>query len=166
MKVFGITGWKNSGKTGLTERLVAYFTAAGLRVSTIKHTHHAVDIDQPGTDSFRHRAAGAAEVILASDSRMVLMREARATPPTLEALIARLAPVDLVLVEGYKSAPHLKIECLRAETGQPPLYPQNDTICALACDQPQASALPQFSLDDTAGIAAFITDRLGIQGAR
>ena len=118
------TGWKNAGKTGLMERLVAEFTARGMSVSTIKHAHHAVDVDQPGTDSYRHREAGAREVVLASARRFAVMHELRdAEEPTLEALIARLAPVDLVLVEGYKRAPHPKIEAYRAAAKENADYP-------------------------------------------
>ena len=104
MKVFGVTGWKNSGKTGLMERLVAEFSARGFSVSTIKHAHHRFDVDHPGKDSFRHREAGAKEVLLASRNRFALMHELRDdAEPTLEQLLAKLMPVDLVLIEGYKS---------------------------------------------------------------
>jgi len=103
MKVFGITGWKNSGKTTLTERLVAEITSRGITVSTIKHAHHSVDVDQPGKDSFRHRAAGAGEVILASAYRWAIMHELRgAEEPSVDALLAKLSPVDIVLIEGFK----------------------------------------------------------------
>ena len=116
-RVWGVTGWKNTGKTGLTERLVAHFTGQGLTVSTIKHAHHDADIDRPGTDSFRHRAAGAREVILSSPRRWALMHEAAGAPePSLADHLARLAPVDLVLVEGHKAAPHAKIETHRPDT--------------------------------------------------
>lgn len=163
MKIYGITGRKNSGKTGLVERLVTHFTAQGLRVSTVKHAHHEIDIDHPGRDSFRHRTAGAAEVIVASPYRWALMGELRgASEPPLDALLAKLSPVDLVLIEGYKTAPHPKIECHRAETGQPLLSPENPTIRAVASDSGVASALPRFELDDTAGIAGFIAAELGL----
>ena len=112
--VFGVTGWKNAGKTTLTERLVAEFVRRGWRVSTIKHAHHAVDIDRPGTDSFRHRAAGATEVALIGGQRYAIMRE-EAEPPLADVL-ARLAPADLVLIEGYKRERHPKIEVRAGDT--------------------------------------------------
>jgi molybdopterin-guanine dinucleotide biosynthesis protein MobB len=119
MKIFGVAGWKNSGKTGLMERLVAEICARGITVSTIKHAHHAFDVDQPGKDSHRHRVAGAREVLLASGKRWALMHELRDVPePPLADLIAHLSPVDLVLIEGYKRADHPKIEAHRAETGK------------------------------------------------
>ena len=158
MKVFGITGWKNSGKTGLMERLVAHFTAKGLRVSTLKHTHHGVDLERPGTDTHRHREAGAQEVVLASSARVSILHELRDTDePRLADLIARLTPCDLVLVEGFKSAPHPKIEAHRATTGEALLAPLNQTVLAVASDCPLPDIdLPIFDLDDTASIAAFI----------
>lgn len=157
MKVYGVTGWKNSGKTGLMERLVAHFTAMGLRVSTIKHAHHSTDIDHPGRDSFRHRTAGAHEVILATPHRWAIMHELRgADEPGLDDLLARLSPVDLVLVEGYKSAPHPKIECHRAATGQGLLAHENNTIRAVASDSAPHCPHPVIDLNDTGAIAAFI----------
>ncbi|MEM0909322.1 MAG: molybdopterin-guanine dinucleotide biosynthesis protein B, partial [Pseudomonadota bacterium] len=111
MIVYGIVGWKNSGKTTLVERLVAAFVSDGLSVSTIKHAHHSVDVDQPGTDSHRHRAAGASEVMLASENRWALMHEHRGDPePGLESLLTKLTPVDVVLVEGFKAHAHHKVE--------------------------------------------------------
>jgi molybdopterin-guanine dinucleotide biosynthesis adapter protein len=156
--VFGVTGWKNAGKTTLTERLVAEFVRRGWRVSTIKHAHHAVDIDQPGTDSFRHRAAGATEVALVGGQRYAIMRE-EADPP-LGDVLARLAPSDIVLIEGYKSQPHPKIE---VRAGDVPSLAANDpAIVAIACDaRPADTALPWFRRDDIAGIADFIATRKG-----
>ena len=114
MKVYGVTGWKDSGKTTLTERLLAEMVRRGLAVSSVKHAHHDTEIDHPGRDSFRHRAAGAGQVIVASPVRWALMTELRGAPePPLEALLGRLDPVDLVLVEGFKRAPHPKIEAHR-----------------------------------------------------
>ena len=163
MKVYGVTGWKNAGKTGLMERLVAEFTARGLSVSTIKHAHHTTDVDQPGTDSHRHRQAGAREVLLASPHRWALMAELRDAPePALEELLTRLSPVDLVLIEGYKSAPHPKVEAHRAETGKALLAGENRSIRAVAADSPVATALPRFELDDTAAIADFIARDLDL----
>lgn len=164
MKIFGVTGWKNSGKTGLMERLVAHFAAKGLRVSTLKHTHHGVDLERPGTDTHRHREAGAQEVVLASSSRVSILHELRDTDePRLTDLIARLTPCDLVLVEGFKSAPHPKIEAHRATTGEALLAPKNQTIRAVASDTPLPTLdLPVFDLDDTGAIAAFIEDATGM----
>lgn len=160
MKIFGITGWKNSGKTGLVERLVAAFAAEGLRVATIKHAHHSFDIDHPGTDSFRHRAAGAREVVIASDQRVAQIRELDGAPaPGLTELVARLAPADLVLVEGFKTAPHPKIECHRATVTDPLRAGTDPTIKAIASDALTAfQGLPVFPLDATSAVAAFVLD--------
>lgn len=163
MKIYGVTGWKNAGKTGLMERLVAEITDRGFTVSTIKHAHHNTDVDQPGRDSFRHRTAGAREVLLASPNRWALMHELRDAPePPLAELIAKLSPVDLVLIEGYKRETHPKVEAVRAETGKPPLAEKNDTIRALATDTPLTAALPAFDLNDTAAIADFILAEVGL----
>ncbi len=163
MKVWGVTGWKNTGKTGLTERLVAEFVARGLRVSTIKHGHHAAEVDTPGTDSFRHREAGASEVVLATPARVAIMRELRgAEESSLEDLLARLTPVDLVLVEGYKRGAHPKVEAHRAAAGKDLLAPQSDTIRAVASDVPLDLDRPVFDLDDTRAIADFIAAELGL----
>lgn len=157
MKVFGVTGLKNAGKTGLVERLVKAISVRGYSVSTIKRTHHNVDLDVEGTDSIRHRAAGALEVMLASDARYIIQKEHEVgKSPDLSELLERLAPVDLVLVEGFKSAAHPKIECYRHETGNRQLYPDNKTIVAIATDTPLGSLLPEFDLDDTDAIADFI----------
>ncbi|WP_283647137.1 molybdopterin-guanine dinucleotide biosynthesis protein B, partial [Marinovum algicola] len=128
MRLYGVTGWKNSGKTGLMERLVSEITGRGFTVSTVKHAHHSFDVDQPGKDSHRHREAGAAQVLLASRNRVALMTELRgAGEPPLEALLTQLAPCDLVLVEGYKRDRHPKIEAQRAATGQPLIAPGDPT---------------------------------------
>ncbi len=163
MKVWGITGWKNSGKTGLMERLVAEFTRRGLRVSTVKHAHHRFDVDQPGRDSFRHREAGAAEVLLCSGHRWALMAELRDGPePRLEELLAKLSPADLVLVEGFKRESHPKIEAHRAETGQPLVAPGDPTICAVASDSALELDRRILHLDDTTAIADFIAGELNL----
>lgn len=157
MRIFGITGWKNTGKTGLTERLVAEFSARGLTVSTIKHAHHSVDVDQTGTDSHRHRSAGAHQVLLASQHRWALMTEHRDTPePKLEELLTHLAPVDLVLVEGFKRALLPKIETHRAVANQPLIAPNDTTIRAIATDTKLDIERLQFDLNDTSAIADFI----------
>ncbi len=168
MKIFGVTGWKNSGKTGLMERLVADISGRGLRVSTVKHAHHGFDIDQPGRDSFRHREAGAEQVLLVSSSRWALMTELREAPePSLEEMLEQVARVDLVLVEGFKRDRHPKIEAQRIETGQPLIAPEDETIRAIATNCPEAAAeiLPGrgvFHLDDTAAIAAFVLREVGL----
>lgn len=157
--VFGITGWKNSGKTTLTERLVSEFVRRGRRVSTVKHAHHSFDIDTEGTDSFRHRAAGAGEVAIVSGNRWALMHELRdeAEPP-LEAILVRLSPCDIVLVEGFKRDSHPKIECRRRQARDTaPLGPDIPNVVAIAADHAVADAArPVFSLDDVAAIADFI----------
>lgn len=161
--VFGIVGWKNAGKTTLTERLVAHLTAAGLAVSTIKHAHHEVEIDRPGKDSFRHRQAGAVEVILATARRTMLVHELRDVPePGLGELVGRLRPVDLVLVEGFKRDPHPKLEVSRKATAQRLHAHDDPTVLALACDYaPEGLELPRFALDDVPGIARFVRQTLG-----
>jgi molybdopterin-guanine dinucleotide biosynthesis protein MobB len=162
MKVWGVVGWKNSGKTGLMERLVAEFVGRGVSVSTLKHAHHSFDVDQEGKDSYRHRVAGATEVLLASRNRWALMHELRQEQePTLEDLLQRLSPVDLVLVEGYKRDRHLKVEAHRAETGNPLIAPQDETIRAIASDSgAMAEGRPTFDLNDTKAIADFIAAEL------
>lgn len=164
MRVYGVTGWKNAGKTGLMERLVTEITGRGLTVSTVKHAHHDTDVDQPGRDSHRHRVAGAQEVMLASPHRWALMRELRDTPePPLAALLARMSPVDLVLVEGYKRAPHPKVEAYRAINNKSPLATGNETIRALAADCAlEVRGLPVLDLNDTAAIADFILAEVGL----
>lgn len=162
MKLYGVTGWKNAGKTTLMERLVTEITGRGLRVSTVKHAHHDTDVDQPGRDSFRHRQAGASQVMLASPRRWALMTELRDAPePSLEDLLPRLDPVDLVLVEGYKRAPHPKIEAWRAINRKPPLATKNDTIRAIAADGPLETGLPVLDLDDVVAVADFILSEVG-----
>jgi molybdopterin-guanine dinucleotide biosynthesis protein B len=164
--VFGISGWKNSGKTGLTVRLVEEFTRRGLRVSSIKHAHHDFDIDKPGADSFRHREAGAQEVAIVSGTRFAIMHELRGSPePRLDDILARLAPADLVLVEGYKREPVPKIEARRLESrSREPLAPGDPHIIAIAADHAVTdTALPVFDLDDTGAIADFISEFLRLQ---
>ena len=131
-KVFGVVGWKNSGKTTLVERLVAELTRRGFAISTVKHAHHGFDIDREGADSFRHREAGAVEVAIVSGRRWALMHELRGEDePDLEAILARLAPCDLVLVEGYKKEPHAKIETRRkGAKDTAPLAPGDPAIVA------------------------------------
>ena len=163
MKIYGVTGWKNAGKTGLMERLVAEITSRGLSVSTIKHAHHSFDVDHPGKDSHRHRVAGAHEVLLASKNRIALMQELRDhEEPELAHLLTRLSPVDLVLIEGYKRDRHPKIEAYRAVTGQPLIAPGDDTIRAVASDVPLTLDRPVFGLDDTIALADFVLREVGL----
>ena len=161
MKIFGVTGWKNSGKTGLMERLITEFTARGLSVSSIKHAHHSFDIDHPGRDSYRHRDAGARQVLLASRNRWALMHELRnEDEPSLGDLLKQLLPVDLVLIEGYKRDRHPKIEAHRKETGQPLIAPEDETNVAVASDTSVTIDRPVLDLNDTASIANFIAQHL------
>ena len=160
--VFGVVGWKNCGKTTLSERLVSEFTSRGLRVSTIKHAHHTVDVDQPGTDSYRHRQAGAGEVLLAGGSRLALMREYRAEPePPFEQLLSMMSPCDLVLVEGFKQAPIDKIEVHRAEAGRP-LWAEQDSRVRIVASDTSIDSLgrPLFDLNDVSRIADAILEYL------
>lgn len=164
--VFGITGWKNSGKTQLVTRLVAEFTARGFKVSTVKHAHHNFDIDKPGADSYRHRKAGASEVALVSGRRWALMHELRnEDEPALKDILSRLAPCDLVLIEGYKRENHPKIEARRTETAdRGPLAPKDTNILAVAADHPLPQEhLPVFDLDDVAAMADFIQTHLSLE---
>ena len=154
--VFGITGWKNAGKTTLAERLVAEFVRRGWRVATVKHAHHAADIDKPQTDSFRHRAAGATEVALVTGARYAIMREQGEA--TLAEVLGRLAPADLVLVEGFKRDLHPKIEVRGADSE--PMAMREHNIVAIAADAPPADrTLAWFRRDDIAAIADFISAR-------
>lgn len=163
MRLFGIVGFKNAGKTGLVERLVAEISARGITVSTLKHAHHAFDVDQPGKDSYRHRAAGAAQVLVASAQRWALMTELReAQEPSLQDLLDQLTPVDLVLIEGWKTEPHPKIEAHRKETGHPLMAPDTASVRALAADHTPDVPCPVFDLDDTSAIAAFILAEVGL----
>jgi molybdopterin-guanine dinucleotide biosynthesis protein B len=164
-RVFGITGWKNSGKTTLTEKLVDELVARGWKVSTVKHAHHDFDIDKPGTDSFRHRQAGATEVAIVSGRRWALMHELRGEDePTLDDILARLAPSDIVLVEGYKREAHKKIEARRLEAkDRTPLSANDPNIVAVAADFTiEGEKLPVFDLNDTKSIADFVERSTGL----
>lgn len=163
MNVYGVVGWKNAGKTGLMERLVTEITGRGVSVSTVKHAHHSFDVDHPGKDSHRHRVAGATEVLLASRNRFALMHELRDdAEPALSTLLQKLAPVDLVLIEGYKRDSHPKIEAHRAVTGNPLIAPGDPTVRAVASDTPLDLDRPVFDLNDTAAIADFILSEVGL----
>ena len=158
MRIFGLAGWSGSGKTTLMTALIPQFVARGLKVSTIKHAHHAFDVDQPGKDSWRHRQAGASEVMVVSDRRWALMHELRGEPePELDDILPRITPVDLLLVEGFKWHPHPKIEVHRPALGRPPLYPGDAHIIAVASDERLPGLpVPWLRLDDASGIAEFM----------
>ena len=157
MRVFGIAGWSGSGKTTLLVALLPILRAQGVSVSTVKHTHDGFDMDRPGKDSFRHRDAGAREVLVVSAARWALLHELTEGEPPLAELISRLAPVDLVLVEGFKAHAFPKLEVHRPALGKPPIWPGQADIVAVAtnaelpgCDR------PILALDDPAAVAAFI----------
>jgi molybdopterin-guanine dinucleotide biosynthesis protein B len=163
MKVFGFAGYSGSGKTTLIEQLIPRFVKQGLRVSLIKHAHHAFDVDQPGKDSYRHRHAGASEVLVTSSRRWVLMHELRGeAEPTFDAQLKHLAPCDLLLVEGFKHAPMPKLEVWRAATGEGLLHPNDPHIVALASDAQVETRLPRLDLNDVEGIAGFIRTHLAL----
>ncbi len=164
MKILGIVGWSGSGKTSLVTRLIPVLIARGLEVSTLKHAHHDFDVDQPGKDSHAHRHAGAAEVMISSGRRWALMHELRDEPElSLDALIARMTPVDLLLIEGFKTEAHDKIEVFRPVTGRDPLHPHDPHIVAVATDAALPDLdRPRLDLNDTDAIAAFIRTHCGL----
>ncbi|TPQ30157.1 molybdopterin-guanine dinucleotide biosynthesis protein B [Bradyrhizobium guangdongense] len=157
MKVIGLAGWSGAGKTTLLTRLIPHFRADGLRVSVIKHAHHHFDVDVPGKDSWRHREAGAAEVLVSSERRWALMHELRGEgEPRLPELLEKLALVDLVVVEGFKREPHRKIEVHRAANNKPLLFPDDPGIVGIATDTPIETRLPTVHLDDIPAVAALL----------
>jgi len=159
--VFGFAGWSGSGKTTLIEKLIPRFVKRGLSVSLIKHAHHTFDVDQPGKDSYRHRHAGASEVLVTSSRRWALMHELRgAQEPSFEEQAARLSPCDLLIVEGFKHAPIPKLEVWRAATGEGPLHPQDPHIVAVASDVKLETRLPLLDLNDDGAIGEFILKHL------
>lgn len=163
MTPFGFAGWSGSGKTTLIEKLIPCLVGSGLRVSVVKHAHHEFDTDTPGKDSWRHRQAGATEVLVTAAQRWVLMHELRDAPePTLSAHLARLAPCDLVLVEGFKHGAIPKLEVHRPSLGKPVLWDRDGDIVAIASDEPVETPLPQFRLDDVPAIAAFVLRHVGL----
>jgi molybdopterin-guanine dinucleotide biosynthesis adapter protein len=163
LKVFGFAAYSGSGKTTLIENLVPLLVARGLNVSVIKHAHHAFDVDRPGKDSYRHRQAGASEVLVSSGARWALMHELRnESEPELQALLERLSPCDLVLVEGFKKQPIPKIEIHRLAAGTPLLFPDDPHIVALATDARISTGLPTFALEDYTGITGFMLKHLGL----
>jgi molybdopterin-guanine dinucleotide biosynthesis protein B len=155
MRIIGLAGWSGSGKTTLLTKVIPRLTWCGLKVSTLKHAHHAFDVDRPGKDSHSHRLAGATEVLVGSVNRWALVHELRGdAEPTLWALLAKLSPVDLVLVEGYKRERHPKLEVYRAAVGKPLLHPDDPAIVAIAADEPlPAAKVPVVDLDDIERIA-------------
>ena len=157
MKVIGMAGWSGAGKTTLLARLIPYFIGEGLRVSVIKHAHHSFDVDVPGKDSWVHRQSGAAEVLVSSGKRWALMHELRgASEPRLPELLAKMSRVDLVIIEGFKSEPHRKIEVHRLANGKPVLFPDDPGIVGIATDTTLETALPTAHLDDIPAIAAMM----------
>ncbi len=164
VKVLGFVGHSGSGKTTLIEKLIPRLVRCGLRVSLIKHAHHGFDIDQPGKDSYRHRKAGCAEVLVTSSERWALMHELRGAPePTLQEQLARFSPCDLVLVEGFKREPIAKIEVYRSHAGAPPIHPHDASVVAVASDIALVTDLPQFRLDAIQQIADFILTHFRVQ---
>ena len=166
-RLFGIVGWKNSGKTTLVSALVEEFTGRGLRVSTIKHAHHNFAFDKEGTDSFKHRAAGAHEVAIVSSKRWAIVHEneTESEEPSLENMVSKLGPCDLILVEGYKNSNIQKIEAIRQEfQSEPPLWQTHQGIVGVASDgRIEDCDKPQFELNDVSGIADFIIQISGIR---
>lgn len=163
MRILGLAGWSGSGKTTLLTALIPYLIARGVTVSTIKHAHHEFDVDKPGKDSWRHREAGASEVMIASARRWALMRELRGSPePALEELVSRMSPVDLLLVEGFKRHPHQKLEVYRPSLGKPFLYPEDPDVIGIVSDERLDVPLPLLPIDQPARVAEFILDRTGL----
>ena len=160
MNVIGIAGWSGAGKTTLLTRVIQCLVARGLRVSTIKHAHHAFDVDQPGKDSHTHRTAGATEVLVSSATRFALMHELRGKREwTLDALLEKLSPVDLVLIEGFKTQAHPKLEVFRAAVGKPPLHPEDENIVAIASDGPVQASVPVVALNDVEAVADILVGK-------
>ncbi len=167
MKIFGLAGWSGSGKTTLVVRLLPELISRGYRVSTVKHAHHDFDIDKPGKDSYRHRHAGATEVMVTSARRWALMHENRDAPePSVAEITARMSPVDLLLIEGFKHHAHPKLEVHRPANGKALLCPDDPHIVAVASDTPLPGvSVPVLDLNDVPGIADFITAHLNLTKA-
>jgi len=161
MRIIGLAGWSGAGKTTLIAKLIPGILGRGLRVSTLKHAHHAFDVDRPGKDSYEHRMAGATEVLVVSEKRFALMHELRGeAEPRLADLLAKLAPVDLVIIEGWKREPHPKLEVFRASVGKPLIHPDDPHVVAIASDVPLPNAkVPRVSLDDTVAIIDILLAR-------
>ena len=164
MKTIAIAGYSGSGKTTLIEKVIPCLAMAGYKVSLIKHAHHEFDIDQPGKDSWRHRHAGATEVMVSSSNRWAMMHELRGVvEPTLDEQLAHFAPCDVVIVEGWKHQAMPKIEVHRKLSGKPLLFPEDSSVVAVATDESLATDLPQYALDDAEGVAKFIVAHLGLR---
>jgi molybdopterin-guanine dinucleotide biosynthesis protein B len=162
VKVLGVIGWSGSGKTALLVALIPLLRGRGISVSTIKHTHHGFDMDRPGKDSYRHREAGAHEVLVASTHRWALLHEVEGAEPPLPALLQKLEPVDLVLVEGFKSHPFPKLEVYRAVLGKPPIWPDSPDVVAVASDtEPDTGGRTLLALNDPAAVAAWVVRHSG-----
>jgi molybdopterin-guanine dinucleotide biosynthesis protein B len=167
MRIFGIAGWSGSGKTTLLTRMIPLLTSRGISVSTVKHAHHAFDVDQPGKDSYLHRQAGAVEVLVSSAYRWALMHEHRGAPePTLDELIPHMTPVDLLIVEGFKRQSLPKLEVHRPSVGKPLICREDPAVLAVASDEPISDLpVPRLELEDIPGIAEFVlahaTERTG-----
>ncbi|MFN3565227.1 MAG: molybdopterin-guanine dinucleotide biosynthesis protein B [Burkholderiaceae bacterium] len=160
-KAIGFIGYSNTGKTTLIEKLIPLLAARGLRVSAIKHAHHGFDMDRPGKDSYRYREAGAGQVLIATEQRWALLTETPRRPATLEMLLAQLAPCDLVIIEGFRSEGRIpRIEVRRTTNTEPPLFPDDPNVIAIAADHAVETSLPVLDLNDAAKIAAFIVQRL------
>ena len=163
MKIFGFAGFSGSGKTTLIEQLIPLFVARGLRVSLIKHAHHSFDVDQPGKDSYRHRHAGASEVLITSSRRWVLMHELRGeAEPSIDDVVRRMSPCDLLLVEGFKRSAIPKLEIYRSVVGEPLLHPHDAHIVAIATDAPLATHLPVLDLNRPEAVAEFVLKHVGL----
>ena len=160
MRIIGTAGWSGSGKTTLLTRVIPKLVARGLRISTLKHAHHAFDVDKPGKDSYLHREAGATEVLVASVNRYALMHELRGAPePSVAELLGKLSPVDLVIVEGWKVAHYAKIEVYRQEVGKTPLHPVDPYIRGVAADVPFPNAgRPVVALSDLEAVVALMLE--------
>lgn len=168
MKIFGLAGWSGSGKTTLLVRLIPALVARGIRVSTIKHAHHGFDVDQPGKDSYEHRRAGAHEVMVSSANRFALMHELRgAAEPSVEELVARMSPVDLLIIEGFKRHEHDKLEVHRPALGKTLLASEDPRVVAVASDADiPGLAVPRLDMNDVAAIAGFVIDHCRLADPR
>jgi molybdopterin-guanine dinucleotide biosynthesis protein B len=168
MKIFGLAGWSGAGKTSLMVRLLPELVSRGLTVSTMKHAHHAFDVDVPGKDSYQHRQAGATEVLVTSANRWALMHELRGAPEApMEEMVARMTPVDLLLIEGFKHHPHDKLEVYRREVGKPLLCVSDPRVVAVASEGAVPEArVPVIALDDTRAIADFVVAHCGLARAK
>jgi molybdopterin-guanine dinucleotide biosynthesis adapter protein len=158
MRILGLAGWSGSGKTTLLAKIIPRLVGRGLTVSTVKHAHHGFDVDTPGKDSHTHRIAGATEVLVASGRRWALMHELREVPePTIYDLLRKMSPVDLVLIEGFKTARHARIEVYRSEVGKPPFHPENAQVVGIVSDIPFPDAVrPVVDIDDVEGVVKLI----------